>query len=143
MLDTFEYIYNLIYIKYKINNKINLSINGYSLGGPYSQVFINLLFTKYNDLNIELYIIESWFIGNENNYNNLKNNIKIYNIYNNNSILYFYNNIFQDYNKCDYVLNNKKSTINHFLKYLLKNPPFGIIKYTKDHHMLSRIIRDE
>jgi hypothetical protein len=145
ILSIFDYLYNNIYKCSKKEDKINLSINGYSLGGPYSQVFINLLLDKYNDLDIELYNIESWFFGNEKIYNNFKNRIKIYNIYNDSSILYFYNNIFQDYNKCTYILDNKNKeyTIKYFLKYLLTKPPFGIIKYTKDHHMLSRIIADK
>jgi hypothetical protein len=149
ILKIFDHLYNKIYNKiYNIldeNNKINLYINGYSLGGPYSQVFINLLLNKYNNLNIELYNIESWFFGDEYKYNNLKNNIKIYNIYNNKSILYFYNNIFQDYNKCDYILNNDNKDFikKYFKKYLCKTAPYGIIKYTKDHHLLSRIISEE
>jgi hypothetical protein len=61
----FDHLYNKVYNILDENNKINLSINGYSLGGPYSQVFINLLLNKYNNLNIELYNIESWFFGDE------------------------------------------------------------------------------
>jgi hypothetical protein len=144
LLEIFESLYKKKYINDKENDKINLSINGYSLGGPYSQVFIFLLFEKYKDLNIELYNIESWFVDNEYKYNNLKNNIKIYNIYNNKSIFYFYNNIFQKYNECNYIINNhnneKKFINNFFFKYLLKNAPYGIIKYTKDHHLLSNIL---
>jgi hypothetical protein len=142
ILEMFDQVYVNKYIIDKKDDKINLFINGYSLGGPYSQVFVNLLNNKYNDLNIELYNIESWFTGDENKYNNLKNNIKIYNIYNDKSILYFYNHIFQNYNKCTYILSsdNKESIHKYFKKYLLKNAPYGIIKYTKDHHMLSRII---
>ena len=148
ILEIFDNLYNNIYKIDSFNkeiDKIDLCINGYSLGGPYSQVFINLLFSKYNNLNIELYNIESWFLGDENKYNKFKNNLKIYNIYNNKSILYFYNNIFQDYNKCDYIFTNDNKDIvkKYFKKYFSKKAPFGIIKYTKDHHMLSRIMSEE
>jgi hypothetical protein len=139
----FDNLYETIYINDKINNKVELCINGYSLGGPYSQVFIDVIINKYNNLVIELYNIESWFFGNEDKYNSFKNNIKIYNIYNNKSILYFYNNIFQDYNKCNYILNdNDDLTIKEYFKYFIKIAPYGVIKYIKDNHFLSRIISE-
>ena len=139
VFEIFDYLYKNTYI----NDKVELSINGYSLGGPYSQVFINTIITKYNNLNIELYNVESWFFGNEDNYNIFKNNIKIYNIYNNKSILYFYNNIFQDYNKCNYILNdNNNNKIREYFKYFIKIAPYGVIKYIKDNHILSKIMSD-
>jgi hypothetical protein len=142
ILDMFDYLYNNIYNIDK-DNKVKLSINGYSLGGAYSQVFIDLLFKKYNNLNIELYNIESWFTGNKKKYDNFQNNIKIYNIYDDKSIFYFYNNIFQNYNKYEYILNNDKEegTIDKYIKYLSFKSPYGIIKFILDHHILKKIIK--
>lgn len=137
ILNVFDYLYGNVY-----NKNSNIHINGYSLGGPLSQVFTLLLIDKYSDItnNITItnYNIESWFFGNENEYNKFKKSVKLLNIYNPKSILYLYNNLFQKYNKTDYFINNKNEF--DYDKYIFKNCPSGIIKYINDNHLLSNII---
>jgi hypothetical protein len=137
ILNVFDYLYGNVY-----NKNSYIHINGYSLGGPLSQVFTLLLIDKYSDITnnitIKNYNIESWFFGNENEYNKFKKSVKLLNIYNPKSILYLYNNLFQKYNKTDYFINNKNKF--DYDEYIFKNCPFGIIKYINDNHLLSNII---
>jgi hypothetical protein len=149
LMNTFEYIYNKEYtkgIKDSYNNKINLNINGFSLGGVLSQVFVHNLLDKCEDkykdkFNIQLFNIESWFGGNKDEFNNFIKKININNIYNKNSIFYFYNKIVQPYfNNISYIEDDEK---NYCI--LNKNKisafPSEIIKYINNSHFLSKIIK--
>jgi hypothetical protein len=145
IFDAFDFLYNNIY---NINNffsndkiqKINLNVNGYSLGGPFSQIFVYNILKKYTDsLNIKIYNIESWFGGNKNLYNELTENTKIFNTYNKKSILYFYNIFFQKYFKNDLVIE-----VNNDSSDCIDEPfPNGLIKYFNKNHLLSLFFKDQ
>ncbi len=136
LLNTFEYIF---YNVYENNNIVNININGYSLGGILSQVFVYKLLELYPDrLNIKLYNIESWFGGNETEYNEFIKNVEIENLYNTNSIFNIYNKLIQPYHN-----NNKYLETKHDYKYYIKNlhNNIDIVKYINKYHFLSKIIK--
>jgi hypothetical protein len=136
----FDNIYNINnFLLDNSNQKINLNVNGYSLGGPFSQIFVYNILKKYKDeLNIKIYNIESWFGGNKNLYNELTENTRIFNTYNKKSILYFYNIFFQKYFK-----NNLIIEVNNNSSECIDEPfPNGLIKYFNKNHLLSLIFKD-
>ena len=165
LLNTFEYIFHEEYNSEIYNeeynseiyneeyNKINLNINGFSLGGVLSQVFVyNLLEleTYKNKLNIQLFNIESWFGGNEEDFNEFKKKIDINNIYSKYSIFYLYNQIYQPYfnnNKQieDDIPDNSSLFMNKLNVLYQDNDstpfPCEIIKYINNYHFLSKIIK--
>lgn len=147
VLDVYDFIHENIYMEFnklndKTEKKINIKINGYSFGGPLSQIFIYILYDKYGDiLNIENYNIESWFAGSEEDFEDYKKIVKFYNIYNKKSVLNFYNNFFQKYFEYDYLIDTPSPTLeNDIDPYIGKLFPNGIIKYVKDNHLLKKII---
>jgi len=140
ILNVFDILSNIIYNINNIN-KINLKINGYSLGGPISQVFVYIILEKYKEkINIEVCNIESWFACNKISYDSFKEMLKFSNIYNKKSILYFFNIFFQKYNKPDLYIDNDCINDNNINKYISKRFPKGIIKYIKNYHLLSNIL---
>jgi hypothetical protein len=166
LMNSFEYIFNTEYFKDNINNeytdindnieKINLNINGYSLGGVFSQVFLHILNEKYsklcNKLNIQMYNIESWFGGNKEDFDNFTKKFIINNIYNKKSIFYFYNYFFQSYFNNNILIDNNNNNSNNntnnndyeiidILKESNKISPFGIINYINKNHFLSKIFK--
>lgn len=151
ILEAYDFIHENIYLQMKDSNsdsnsnceKINLKINGYSFGGPLSQIFIYILCNKYgNLLNIENYNIESWFAGSEEDLEDYKKIVKFYNIYNKKSVLYFYNMLFQKHFDYDYLIDSPKSSLESDIDpYIGKLFPNGIIKYIKDNHLLKKIIK--
>lgn len=142
IMDVFEMLYDNIYNVDSPNN-INLQIDGYSIGGPESQLFAILLLEKYDKLNISMNNIESWFGGNQTIYNNLINNIKLLNIYNGNSIFYFFNRFCQSYFKTDYLFlkKNDKYDDQEVFNYGIKVFPLGIYNYIIDTHVLSKFLK--
>ena len=134
------YLYNSNY-NCGINDKIQLKINGFSLGGPISQLFILLITEKYYNLNIEMYNIESWFGGNEEIYDKMKQNINIVNIYNNKSIIYLFNYYFQRYFKSDQLIETDDLSYLKLKEYNRLLFPCGIINYMVDNHLLSEILK--
>ncbi len=141
-----DYKHSIFYAFSHLNNQLydikNIEIEGYSMGGVLSQVFIYILLTnnyiqKYN-LNIDLYIIESWWGGNKDFYNYLSSYIKIHNVMCVGSILYYYNLFFQNYFKIkNYISFPLKSLFN---KYNFLPFPIGITEYFGDHHYISRFL---
>lgn len=150
-MTSFDYIYNTEYINDDSNdsnedNKINLNINGYSLGGIFSQVFVYKLLESdlYKDkLNISLFNIESWFGGNEQEFKELNKMININNYYNKNSIFYYYNQYLQPYfNNIKCIEDNNHETEYIEEKFEMNNYfPIEIIKYINRNHFLSKIIK--
>lgn len=142
IMGVFELLYDNIYNVDSPSN-INLQIDGYSIGGPESQLFAILLLEKYDKLNISMNNIESWFGGNQTIYNNLINNIKLLNIYNGNSIFYFFNRFCQSYFKTDYLFlkKNDKYDDQEAFKYGVKVFPLGIYNYIIDTHVLSKFLK--
>lgn len=134
--------YKLINNDFKPNDKlVNLKVNGYSLGGPFSQVFAYNIIKKYSDkINITMFNIESWFGGNKELYDKLTENIEIFNTYNNKSVLYFFNILFQKYFKSDFIIKTNEEDIDN---YIYKKFPYGIVKYIKNNHLLSRIFKND
>jgi len=150
ILEVYDYIHENIYKEYfqKLNKCsseiINLQINGYSFGGPLSQIFIYIIYEKYGKecINIENYNIESWFSGSKDDFDDYKKIVKFYNIYNKKSVLYFYNILFQKHFEYDYLLDSKEATLeNDVDPYIGKIFPDGLIKYVKDNHILKKIIK--
>jgi hypothetical protein len=154
IIDVFDSFYKNVYsladdiINDDTNDNINkIRINGYSLGGPISQVFIHLIHNKYEKsnsqikLNIELFNIESWFASDKKNYETFIQEIKFINLFNKRSVLYFYNKLFQKYNKIDYFIENNKITKDNLFIYINKIFPNGIIKYIKNYHLLQHIVK--
>lgn len=142
IMGVFELLYDNIYNIDSPSN-INLQIDGYSIGGPESQLFAILLLEKYDKLNISMNNIESWFGGNQTIYNNLINNIKLLNIYNGNSIFYFFNRFCQSYFKTDYLFlkKNDKYDDQEVFNYGIKVFPLGIYNYIIDTHVLSKFLK--
>ncbi len=119
----------------------NVSIYGYSLGGPLSYLFLDIL-DKNNisdDLNIKITSIESWFEGDNKLYNKIKNKNDFKTIFNKGSFMFLYKNIFQDYID-DYILVEKNNDDEIPEKYLMTQFPFGLIQYFKDAHSIDKII---
>jgi hypothetical protein len=139
IFDQFDYMKNTYYNL----SEINLKINGYSLGGPLSQIFIHLILEKYPDdsFNIENYNIETWFSGSKDEYENFNKLIKVYNIYNKKSILYFYNIIFQKYFQVDNFIENDIDQNKFVEESIFRFFPNGIIKYINDNHILSKLVQ--
>ena len=137
IFEAFLYIKEMLYKKDQENN---VSIYGYSLGGPLSYLFLDIL--EKNDLipelNIKITSIESWFEGNKQLYDKIKNKNDFKTIFNKGSFMFLYKNIFQTYID-DYILvKNNDDEIQE--KYLMKPFPFGIIQYFKDNHSIDKII---
>jgi len=141
VLEVFDYLYNKIYNINNIHNKIKLKINGFSLGGPISQLFTLLLLDKYkNKLDINIYNIESWFGGNKEIYDKLISNVNFFNLYNQKSIFYFFNKYCQKYFEANYLINN--DDMNNFNSKDYKIIfPIGIINYVIDNHLLSKMLK--
>jgi hypothetical protein len=147
LIKSFEYIfhkyntYNNI-CKKKINDKINLKINGYSLGGVFSQVFSHMILNKYNDIyNIEVYNVETWFGGDKELFDKFIDRVNIKNIYQKNSILYFYNVLCQPYFKSDYIIESEDNNLGNIIENSITLFPFGLIKYINNNHLLSKILK--
>jgi len=137
LLELFDYLYHNIYSK----EKLFLKINGFSLGGPISQLFTILIKDKYKDLDIEIFNIESWFGGNKEIYENMKNKINISNIYNKKSLFYFFNIIFQKYFKAThFIYNNDFPQHNKFISEKFSS---GLINYIVENHLLSKIFSND
>jgi hypothetical protein len=145
IFEAFLYIKEMLYKKDQENN---VSIYGYSLGGPLSYLFLDILeknnLTHENDLtnklNIKITSIESWFEGNKQLYDKIKNKNDFKTIFNKGSFMFLYKNIFQTYID-DYILvesNDNDDEIQQ--KYLMKPFPFGLIQYFKDNHSIDKII---
>ena len=137
IFEAFLYIKEMLYKKDEENN---VSIYGYSLGGPLSYLFLDIL--EKNDLtgklNIKITSIESWFEGNKQLYDKIKNKNDFKTIFNKGSFMFLYKNIFQTYID-DYILvKNNDDEIQE--KYLIKPFPFGLIQYFKDNHSIDKII---
>jgi len=135
-----------LYIKEMLYNKEenNVSIYGYSLGGPMSYLFLDILekndLTEQNDLteklNIKITSIESWFEGNKNLYEQIKNKHDYKTIFNKGSFMFLYKNIFQTY--IDNYILVEKTDDEIQEKYLIKQFPFGLIEYFKDNHSIDK-----
>jgi hypothetical protein len=142
LMNTFDYIFNKEYNKDLLSDKINLNINGFSLGGVLSQVFVHNILNKYEDkLNIQLFNIESWFGGDQNDFNNFTKKININNIYSKNSIFYFYNKIYQPYFNNIKQIEDQPDEIYVLDKNKMSPFPNEIIKYINNYHFLSKIIK--
>jgi len=125
-----------------MNEKIKLKINGYSLGGVFSQVFSHTIINKYENIyDIEVYNVETWFGGNKELFDKFVDKVNIKNIYHKNSILYFYNVLCQSYFKSDYIIECEDNNIGNILENSIVLFPFGIIKYINNNHLLSKIFK--
>jgi hypothetical protein len=147
VMEVFDDLYENMYNSDKTDELINLQIDGFSIGGPESQLFTILLLEKYeNKLNITMHNIESWFGGNEEIYNKLNEKIKLFNIYNNKSIFYFFNIFYQKYFKTDFIIDEDVKDKEEYedrkiFKYCSEIFPFGIYDYIIDSHVLSKFMK--
>lgn len=141
--EVFHFLCNNVY-NVQTMQKINLEINGFSIGGPQSQFFTLNILENFNDqFHITMYNVESWFGGNKDMYEEINKKVKLMNIYNNKSVFYFYNIFFQKYVKKDYIMSNHSmlKEFEHFLKYNNKFFPEGIFDYIMDYHVLSKFVK--
>jgi len=147
IFEAFLYIKEMLYKKDQENN---VSIYGYSLGGPISYLFLDILekndliqkndnTDNTNKLNIKITSIESWFEGNKQLYDKIKNKNDFKTIFNKGSFMFLYKNIFQTYID-DYILVESNDDDEIQDKYLMKPFPFGLIQYFKDNHSIDKII---
>ena len=104
-------------------------------------LFLDIL--EKNDLtgklNIKITSIESWFEGNKQLYDKIKNKNDFKTIFNKGSFMFLYKNIFQTYID-DYILVESNDDDEIQEKYLMKPFPFGLIQYFKDNHSIDKII---
>ncbi len=149
---SFSYLNKKIYSENKLNiddflqsSKFHtkIEIEGYSMGGVLSQVFIYILLSnkyiqKYK-LKIVLYIIESWWGGNKDFYEYLSSYVTIYNVMCVGSILYYYNLFFQNYFKVKKYVSFPVKPLFH--KYIQSPFPIGVTEYFGDHHYISRFLK--
>jgi hypothetical protein len=145
LMKTFDYICKNHY-RNENGDKINLNINGYSLGGIFSQVFVYLLFEKYNELcenklNINFNTVESWFIGDEEKFKNYLEKTNFKNIFNKKSVFSYYNMLFQSsISNIHYISkDNNENDLVGFVEDNLYIFPFGLINYINKNHFLSKI----
>jgi hypothetical protein len=116
-----------------------LLIEGYSLGGIYSQLFIYEL-TKRNliqHFNIQFYNIESWFQGNENEYKEFKKIVEMRNVMNEGSLFMIYNRLFQRFHNVDGIIRDEEA-IKNMKRYLKRPFPLGLIEYGIEKHLLTK-----
>lgn len=120
-----------------------LEVEGYSMGGVLSQVFTYLLirneYLQRHRLQIDLYVIESWWGGNQDFYEYLTSYVKIHNVMCIGSILYYYNLFFQNYFSIKKYVQFPVKPL--FFKYAQLPFPFAITEYFGDHHYISRFLK--
>ncbi len=122
-----------------LNSLYPLFIEGYSLGGIYSQLFIYEL-TKRNIIqyfNIHFYNIESWFQGNENEYKEFKKIVEMKNVMNEGSLFMIYNRLFQKFHNIDGIIRDE-GEVKKMKKYLKRPFPLGLIEYGIEKHLLTK-----
>ena len=131
-LSIFTYIQNNHYSLQQ--NIYSLIIEGYSLGGIYLQLFIQLLEEKklLHQYEFEAYQMESWFQGTEKEYELFCQKIKITNIMKYGSYFHLYNSLFQKYRKIHSFVKSSKET----QEILESDTPFRILEYGIVSHML-------
>jgi hypothetical protein len=131
-----------INIKDKKNKKYNIEMEGFSLGGLYSQLFLYKLYKKkiLDDCYIEYINIESWFGGDKNKYEEFTKIVKIKNIMTFGSLFYLYNKFFQKYNNIDEAVYIDDTDEMIFMKYLKQPFPYGIIDYIKNYHIIGEFL---
>ncbi len=141
--NTFLHFKKYIYMKKLIKNdkeKYHIEMEGFSLGGLYSQLFLYNLFKNklIEDCIIDYINIESWFGGDKEKYDEFNKIIKMKNIMTYGSLFYLYNKFFQKYNNINEAVYIDETDEMIFLKYMKQPFPYGIIDYVKNYH----IIRD-
>ncbi len=122
----------------KKRDKYEMMVEGYSLGGVYSQLFLFELMNrgKIDKYKIGYMNVESWFMGDEKRYRELKERVKYRNILNQNSVMYFYNQMFQEFHDVNKKVGEEKWKLRDFLTYMA---PFGCMKYIVENHVLSNL----
>jgi len=119
--------------EYNLNQE-KIILEGYSLGGVYLQLFIQLLDNHQllSQYDFEAYQTESWFQGSEKEYIEFCQKIKMTNIMKYGSYFHLYNSLFQKYRKINSFLNVSKETED----ILKTNTPFRMIEYGIVSHMI-------
>ena len=131
-LNIFLFIENKHYDKKY--NKIPLLVEGYSLGGVYLQLFLELFEEKgiLDKYQIDAYQIESWFQGREDVYNMFKEKFQVKNIMKYGSYFHLFNMMFQKYRNIHLYIKPSKEMKDIFESGL----PMRIIEYGVISHML-------
>ena len=132
--DVFSHIKSNVY-----KENLKIKIYGYSLGGPLSQYFYHTLPDKDN-IEFEFLGIESWFEGNKELYKDFTDKNLFKNIFNEKSILYFYNKYFQKFNNKNILVNIEEDEKDIINNYFLQFSPLGLINYIKNHHSIINIL---
>jgi hypothetical protein len=133
---------SFLFIQEKYYNKNDtINIYGYSLGGPLSYLFYDIL-EKNNfieNIKINITSIESWFEGNKELYDKIKKNNNYKTIFSKGSFMFLYKNIFQK--SIDNYILIEKDNEDNLTDYTMNLFPFGLIDYFKDNHSLNKIIK--
>lgn len=129
----FEFIKHKHYKK-EDQQKIPLIVEGYSLGGLYLQLWIQYMDEKkmLEEFKIDAYQIESWFQGNEEEFQEFQKKVKIKNIMKHGSYFHLFNSIFQKYRKIDSFMPRSNET----KEILYSKTPLRIIEYGVVSHLL-------
>ncbi len=142
IINTFLYFKKNIYLKKILSNqeqKYHIEMEGFSLGGLYSQLFLYNLYKNnlIEDCLIDYINIESWFGGDKEKYEEFKKIIKMKNIMTFGSLFYLYNKFFQKYNNINEAVYIDETDEMIFLKYMKQPFPYGIIDYIKNYHIIK------
>lgn len=141
LIELFIYFKENIFMRDDIN-KINIEMEGFSLGGIYSQLFLYNLHQKrlLEDIQVNYINIESWFGGDREHYDLFNKICKTKNIMTYGSLFYLYNKFIQKYNKIDEAIFINDTDELIFTKYINQPFPYGIINYIKNYHIIRDFI---
>ncbi len=139
--EAFYYIKREWYKK-QCDHKYHIWIEGYSLGGLYSQLFIYQLYMKgkLKKCKIKYFNIESWFGGDKENFEEFKKIVEYKSVLTYGGILHVYNRLFQKYHHIEKMvkIDEDQEDIKKYMKYPF---PFGILRYIFKYHLLSSFIK--
>jgi len=116
-----------------------IKLSGYSLGGYQSQYFLQKI-QEENEIHlykIEVQNIESWFMGDNEYYDELKHMVRYKNIFNFGSFMHLYQTLFQKFHKMDKTYKNKNDFETEMKTNMIKPFPFGIFGYFKNYHLIN------
>jgi hypothetical protein len=136
MYDHFFHIFSFVQKNHykKEGNKIPLIVEGYSLGGVYLQLFLELLYEKniYDQYKINAYQIESWFQGGKDEYNAFQKRFQVKNMMKYGSYFHLINHMIQKYRKIDLYIKPSKE-----MEDILESElPLRMVEYGVISHML-------
>lgn len=143
--EAFYYMKKKWYHK-QCDHKYHIWIEGYSLGGLYSQLFIYQLYMKgkLKKCKIKYFNIESWFGGDKENFEEFKKIVDYKSVLTYGGILHVYNKLFQKYHHIEKMVKIEEDDNDIHIKKYMKYPfPFGILRYIFKYHLLSSFVKKD